>query len=74
MIGQRLKLARRERGLTQGEVSETIKRPQSIISKLENNELEPSLEMLISLKRLYNTTYEFILEGKKTDKKTDKKQ
>ena len=68
-IGRFLRQLRREKGITQEELSTIINIDRSAISKWERGIYPPSTEMLNTLAKLYNITVnEIILAEKKNDK------
>lgn len=68
-IGRFLRQLRREKGITQEELSTIINIDRSAISKWERGIYLPSTEMLNTLAKLYNITVnEIILAEKKNDK------
>lgn len=68
-IGRFLRELRREKGITQEELSSIINIDRSAISKWERGIYLPSTEMLNTLAKLYNITVnEIILAEKKNDK------
>lgn len=69
-LGQKLKKARTEKGLTQKDVEEIIKIPQANLSNYERGRNEPDIETLGLLIDLYEVSADWILStGKK--KRTD---
>lgn len=58
----RLRDARREAGLTQVEVAEAFKRPQSFVSKVESGERRIDPVELRDFARLYGKPVAFFLE------------
>ena len=63
-IGDRLKLLRKQHNFTQNQIAEYLDFKQGQIAKLENNQRKLRLSSLEKLCELYNTTEEYILEGK----------
>lgn len=61
-VVERLKQARLDVGLTQKEVSEKIKKPQSYISKVEAGEQRIDVIELKALAKLYKKTVAQIIE------------
>jgi transcriptional regulator with XRE-family HTH domain len=57
----KLKQARAESGLTQVEVADRIKRPQSFVSKIESGERRVDLVELNELARVYRKPLDFFL-------------
>ena len=60
-LGERLQEQRLLRKLSQKEVADTINVSASIISNYERGERLPSLEMLMSLARLYHCSTDYLL-------------
>lgn len=60
-MNERLKLIRKERGLTQKEVAKAIGVTLSAISNYEQGIREPSIQVLISLCRFYNVSSDYLL-------------
>ena len=61
MYGERLKKARKERKLSQEEVGELLNISISNISKYENEELEPNIQTLKELCKIYNVSADYII-------------
>lgn len=61
MYGERLKKARKERKLSQEEVGELLNISRSNISKYENEELEPNIQTLKELCKIYNVSADYII-------------
>jgi transcriptional regulator with XRE-family HTH domain len=57
----RLKQARAEAALTQSEVADRIKRPQSFVSKIESGERRVDAVELSELAKLYRKPLDFFL-------------
>lgn len=62
-IGDKLKLLRKERGLTQKEVSTALSISRSVYSQYENNEREPSLKRIIALARFYMVSLDYVCDN-----------
>lgn len=60
-IGSRIRMARKEAGLTQAEVGEKIERTQGIINKMETGEIGATLENLYNLADVLNRPVTFFL-------------
>lgn len=60
-LGERLKKARKRRGLSQSQVSELTQISDKAISRYENNSSDPSPETLLKLCRLYDVSTEYVL-------------
>lgn len=59
-FGERLKILREKRGLSQAELSKRINKSKSVISGYENNIKIPPLDVLTSLATLYNVSLDYI--------------
>ncbi len=62
-IGERLKNLRKEAGLSQKQVAETLKMSKPIVSQYESNQRTPSLGKLIRFSRFYNASLDYICEN-----------
>jgi transcriptional regulator with XRE-family HTH domain len=60
-IGSRIKMARKEAGLTQAELGEKIGRTQGIINKMETGDIGATLENLYKLSEALNHPVTFFL-------------
>ena len=60
-IGSRIRMARKEAGLTQTELGEKIGRTQGIINKIEAGEIGATLENLYNLSEALNHPITFFL-------------
>ena len=60
-IGQKLKLARQSRGLTQAKLAQKLGTIQSNISDLERGARKPTLQQLVDLSRVLGVTIDEIL-------------
>lgn len=72
-LGERLQEQRLLKNLSQKEVADIINVSPSIVSNYERSERVPSLEILVSLARLYNCSTDYLLgfEKSKNDKFVD---
>ena len=61
IIGSRIRMARKEAGLTQAELGEKIERTQGIINKMETGEIGATLENLYNLADVLNRPVTFFL-------------
>lgn len=61
IIGSRIRMARKEAGLTQVELGEKIERTQGIINKMETGEIGATLENLYNLADVLNRPVTFFL-------------
>ena len=62
-IGERLKTLRKEAGLSQKQVAETLKMSKPIVSQYESNQRTPSLGKLIRFSRFFNASLDYICEN-----------
>ncbi len=62
MIGQKIKELRIENGVSQKQLAEALNVSNKTISHWEANYTEPSLQMLVALKKYFNVSYEELLE------------
>ncbi|MBO8136763.1 MAG: helix-turn-helix domain-containing protein [Desulfotomaculum sp.] len=60
-FGKRLKKLREEKGLTQEELGQKLNLKKAVISKYENNRLQPSLETINYLASFFNVTADYLL-------------
>ena len=60
-IGVRLKELRIEKGLTQKELADILKTNNSSICDWECGRTEPSIEMILSICRLFEVSADFVL-------------
>ena len=61
MHGERLKIARKKAKLSQEEVAEMINTSRSNISKYETEALEPNIETLKQLCKIYKVSADYIV-------------
>ncbi|MEG0453095.1 MAG: helix-turn-helix transcriptional regulator [Coprobacillus sp.] len=62
-IGERLKELRKEAGLSQKDVAETLNMSKPIVSQYESDQRKPSLGKLIRFSRFYNASLDYICEN-----------
>ncbi len=60
-FGQRLKELRLEKGLTQKELADALKTNNSSVCDWECGRTEPSIEMILSLCRLFEVSADYLL-------------
>lgn len=60
-FGKRLKAARKKAGYTQQEITQQINIKQSQLSKIENNQIEPNIELLGELIDFYEVSADWII-------------
>ncbi len=63
MVGERLKLLRKRKGLSQKELASAVGTSQGHISCIEKNEKTPGGELLISLKKFFGVNLDWLLAG-----------
>ena len=61
MYGERLRQARKQKHLSQVSVGIKLNTTHATISRYENGKLEPNLDTLKALCKLYNVSADFIL-------------
>ena len=61
-FGEKLKILRKERNLTQRELADRIFVSKSVISYYEKNKRTPSPEAIVKLAYVFNVTTDFLLE------------
>lgn len=66
-ISEKLKLLRKERGMTQSEVGEKIGQERSTIACYETGKRTPDIATLERLARLYKVTLDYFSEKNETD-------
>ena len=62
MLGDKLRIARQQKGWTQSEVAKETYIPQTTLSKIENNIYEPNIEQLQKLIELYDINANWLLD------------
>ncbi len=62
MIGDKIKELRLEKNLSQKELATILAVSNKTISHWESNYTEPSLQMIVVLKKFFEVSYEDILE------------
>ncbi len=63
MLGERIGILRRTRGLSQAELARRLKISASAMGMYEQGRREPSVQMLVSLARELGVTTDFLLTG-----------
>lgn len=63
-LGRRLRIAREKIGFSQDEVAQRLKLHRTTIGKYENNECDPSVDILAKLIEIYCEDANYILYGK----------
>lgn len=64
MIGERIKTARKMRGLTQTMLSDLIGLSQSAVSEWESGRTDPTTDSLLSLATSLNVSFEWLATGR----------
>lgn len=67
-IGARVKSARRNAGLTQGELAERIELSENAVAKLENGFMAASLQTLVKLANELGVTMDYFLTDEGTER------
>lgn len=62
MFGDRIKILRNSYNLSQVQLAEKLKVSKQTISNWENNNILPSVEMLISIASFFSVTTDYLLE------------
>jgi predicted transcriptional regulator/DNA-binding XRE family transcriptional regulator len=71
VLGQRVRHARRERGLTLAALGEIVGRPAPYLSRLENGKVEPKLGFLTELAAVLETSSQDLLGAEPPDRRSD---
>lgn len=61
MLGERIKLLRKDQGITQDQLAEYINVSRSSVKGYENDGVEPSLNVLIKLADVFNVSLDYLL-------------
>jgi transcriptional regulator with XRE-family HTH domain len=68
-IGHRLRLLREQKGLTQGDIEEKCGMLRTYVSRVENNELTPTLETVEKFARVFKVPmYQLFYDGEEPPK------
>ncbi|MBS5983903.1 MAG: helix-turn-helix transcriptional regulator [Clostridium butyricum] len=62
MLGERIKLLRKEHGITQDQLAEYINVSRSSVNGYENDGVEPSLNVLVKIADRFNVSLDYLLE------------
>ncbi|MBY6915368.1 helix-turn-helix domain-containing protein [Clostridium botulinum] len=62
MLGDRIKLLRKEHGITQDQLAEYINVSRSSVNGYENDGVEPSLSVLVKISDRFNVSLDYLLE------------
>ena len=63
MLGTRIKELRKEFGLSQVELAAQMEVTKQTISNWENENIQPSIDMLVGLANVFNVTTDYLLTG-----------
>jgi transcriptional regulator with XRE-family HTH domain len=72
-LADRLRMAREQAGLSQGQVSRLLNVHRPTISEMEAGRRKVSAEELIKLAKLYDVSLEWLTEDKKEDSDNDER-
>ena len=61
MYGIRIKLLRIETGLTQSQLAEKLSITASTVGKYEREELQPNIDVIIELSKIFEVSTDFLL-------------
>jgi len=61
-LGERIKLLRKEQGITQDQLAEYINVSRSSVNGYENDGVEPSLNVLVKIADRFNVSLDYLLE------------
>lgn len=67
LIGEKLKMLRKERGLTQSQVAEKIGQERSTIACYENGSRKPAVDVLEKIASLYGVTLDYFSDKSDSD-------
>lgn len=73
-IGERIKLLRSKNNLSQQSVADACNVSRGLIAQIESGNTNPNLPILSVLVRLFNTTFEYLIEGYQGDSQSQKQQ
>jgi transcriptional regulator with XRE-family HTH domain len=65
-VGPRLRALRRDRGITLADVAATTGVSESTLSRLENGQRRPTLELLLPLSRIYDVPLDDLVGAPRT--------
>lgn len=71
-IGERIKNTRKKLGISQMDMAYALSINQSNVSRIENGTHLPTIDQLRMLKDLLSVDYEYLIEGKQPEKKSEK--
>ncbi len=61
MFGQRIQEIRQEKGFTQTQFAELLSTTQSTVGKYEREELQPSVETIVKICKLFEVSADYLL-------------
>lgn len=61
MLGDRIKLLRKEQGMTQEQLGDYLNLSRSSVKGYENEGVEPSLSVLVKLADIFNVSLDYLL-------------
>lgn len=67
-IGARIKELRKKRGINQTELAKAVNSSTTVISMIESNKGNPTVEVLNALSEYFDVSTDFILKGKEIEK------
>lgn len=67
-IGTRIKELRKKRGINQTELAKAVNSSTTVISMIESNKGNPTVEVLNALSEYFDVSTDFILKGKETER------
>jgi transcriptional regulator with XRE-family HTH domain len=67
-IGTRIKELRKKRGINQTELAKAVNSSTTVISMIESNKGNPTIEVLNALSEYFDVSTDFILKGKEIEK------
>lgn len=73
----RLKMLRREKGITQKKLAEIVGTTQQSINKYENHNIEPDISTLITMADYFNISVDYLIghsESRQTEELTERQQ
>lgn len=73
----RLKMLRREKGITQKKLAEIIGTTQQSINKYENHNIEPDISTLITMADYFHISVDYLIghsESRQTEEPTERQQ
>ena len=71
MLGPRIAVLRRAKGLSQGELAQCLQVSTSAVGMYEQGRREPSAELLVAMARIFGVTVDYLLTGQPTLKEQE---